>query len=80
MHKTREYYDCRLIEMMACRPESLAARISVAFECFVQLALKNQFPDLCQQSHALLKVQHAMLQIQREAHIQFNYRPDGQSQ
>jgi hypothetical protein len=79
MEKSREDYDRRLIEMMACKPEPLADRISVAFECFVELALKDQFPDLCQQFHALLKIEHDLLRIQREAHFLRNYRPDGQS-
>ena len=74
MERTREYYGRRLTDLMDCKPESLAARISATFECFVELTRERRFPDLRQQYHVLLKVQHDLLQIQREAHFRWQYK------
>jgi hypothetical protein len=61
MKKTRDYYDRRLIEMMDCKPESLAARQGAAFDCFVELMRENRFPDLRLQFHALFRVLQDLL-------------------
>jgi hypothetical protein len=77
MKKTRDYYDRRLLEMMDCKPESLAARQSAAFDCFVELMRENRFPDLRLQFHALLRVLQDLLRIQQKVHFLRYHQPDG---